>query len=230
MATPNSSTPGIRDALADGFRGLLGDAETQSALSLWDRSYATGKPHALIEYVNEVAAALMLPTRQRHEIRMALYRALLTRGIDPTRSSTGAAGRRSVTPATVPRVVNGTGSANASAAFRVFRSVVLDVFRGVGAAGATAERDFSQAIRRHASAQKITDSGRMALEAWAAQLDDDGYFLRLAATEYPSFSHLMYVAACEALGPVLADRVFSSAIAQAETLADAAQFPPRRLL
>jgi hypothetical protein len=224
MATPNSSTPSIREALADGFRGLLGDADTQSALSLWDRSYAAGKPHALIEYVNEVAATLMLPTRQRHEIRMALYRALLTRGIDPTRNAGTAP--RGAAPSSAPA----GGGANASAAFRVFRSVVLDVFRGVGSAGATAERDFSQAIRRHASAHKITDSGRMALEAWAAQLDDDGYFLRLSSGEYPGFAHLMYVAACEALGPVLADRVFSAAIGQAETLPEAAQFPPRRLL
>lgn len=233
MARQDVAKTSIREALAEGFNELLSDADALSAVKLWDERYARSKPNALIEYVNEVAATLMLPTRQRHEIRMALYRALLARGIDPTRLSGGGAATAASSTDAAPRTVTPGGFDSGqppSAAFRVFRAVALGVFQGISASASEGPVLFVAAIKVHARSHGLTDSGRHALEAWAAGNDDDGYFRKLSAAEYPRVAHLMYVAACEAIGPVLADRVFSQAIGRAELMQEALEFSPRGLL
>lgn len=219
MATLDDKGRAVREALHAGLEHILDAAQAHSALVLWDREYAATRPNALIEYVNDVAAALALPTRQRHEVRMALYRALLARGIDPTQSRSGAP-----TPPAPRAPVEGT------AAFRIFRSVALGVFDGVRRPGASASGAFIAALTRRTPGGGLTDTAQRALETWALQHDDDGYFRRLSPAEYAPLTHLIYVAACEALGPVGADRLFAQAIARAEALPEAAEFPPRRLL
>lgn len=221
----------LRAALADGFAGVLGEPHVQSALALWDRRYAAGKPYALIEYVNELAAALTLPTRQRHELRMALYRALLARGIDPTLNAPARAPAGPV-PAQGAKTATATATATpgGNAAFRVFRCVAQALFHGVRADGLGGARMFENALRRQTDAHGLTPAGRQALLRWAAEEDDDGYFQRMSSSEYPAVAHLLYVAACEALGPVAADRLLSRAVKQAEALPEAASFAPQRLL
>lgn len=215
----------LRAALADGFAGVLGEPHARSALALWEQRYAAGKPYALIEYVNEVATALTLPTRQRHELRMALYRALLARGIDPT---LGASSR--TPPAAAPPPKSTTATPGGNAAFRVFRCVAQVLLHGVRADGLGGARLFEEALRRSTDAHGLTPAGRHALLRWAAGEDDEGYFQRMASSEYPAVAHLLYVATCEALGPVAADRLLSRAVRQAEALPEAASFPPQRLL
>lgn len=217
----------LRAALADGFAGVLGEPHARSALALWDQRYAAGKPYALIEYVNEIATALTLPTRQRHELRMALYRALLARGIDPTLNTPTHA---SASPAPAQAAKTPTATPGGNAAFRVFRCVAQALFQGVRADGLGGARLFEDALRRQADSHGLTPAGRHALLRWAAEEDDDGYFQRMSSSEYPAIAHLLYVAACEALGPVAADRLLSRAVKQAEALPEAASFPPQRLL
>ena len=219
----------LRDALAAGFEDVLGSQHVETALRLWDRHFAAGKSHALIEYVNQLAAALMLPTRQRHELRMALYRALLARGIDPTRGSdTARTPRAGADSSPIPRIDIGAGGN--SPAFRVFRQVALAVLRGMRADALGAARTFAEALDRHAGSHGFDASARSALVRWVDGEAADDFLRSLDVERYSVLTHLLYVAACEALGPVAADRLMSQAVRSAETLPEAATFPPQRLL
>lgn len=228
MAREDVAIAGLRSALAGSFAGLLGEQHVEPALSLWDRRYANGKPYALIEYVNELSAALQLPNRQRHELRMALYRALLARGIDPTRQTSPSATRAETDTTPTPRIeING---GDAQPAFRIFRHVALVILQGVRADHLGAADIFEAALRQYAKSHGVDDSGRDALIRWAGGDDAGGYFQRVAGERLPSLAHLLYVASCEALGPVAADRLMSRAIHGAEALPEAVVYPPQRLL
>ncbi len=219
----------LRDALAAGFADVLGSQHVDTALRLWDRHFADGKPHALIEYVNQLAAALMLPTRQRHELRMALYRSLLSRGIDPTRAGSGTAPPRPAGDgAPVTRIDVATSAGNP--AFRVFRQVALGMLQGVRADALGAAQIFAAALDRHAGAHGLDTGARNALARWVAGEAADEFLQRLSVEAYSNLAHLLYVAACEALGPVAADRLLSQSVRRAEALPEAVAFPPQRLL
>lgn len=219
----------LREALAAGFAAVLGSQHVDTALQLWDRHFAAGKPHALIEYVNQLAAALMLPTRQRHELRMALYRSLLAQGIDPTRASPGGAPVRPAGDgAPIPRIAIAGREGNP--AFRVFRQVALGVLQGVRADALGAAQIFASAIDRHASAHGLDAAARNALSRWVAGEAADDFLHSLSVEAYSSLAHLLYVGACEALGPVAADRLLSQSVRRAELMPEAVTFPPQRLL
>lgn len=218
----------LRDALAAGFADVLGTQHVDTALRLWDRHFAAGRPHALIEYVNQLAAALMLPTRQRHELRMALYRSLLARGIDPTRSNAAGPARPigDGTPITRIEITGREGNP----AFRVFRQVALVVLQGVRADALGAAQIFAAALDRHAESHGLDAGARHALGRWIAGEAADDFLQSVSVEAYSNLVHLLYVAACEALGPVAADRLLSQAVRRAEALPEAASFPPQRLL
>jgi hypothetical protein len=225
----NDQSGALRDALAAGFADVLGAQHVDTALQLWDRHFAHGKPHALIEYVNQLAAALMLPTRQRHELRMALYRSLLAQSIDPTRANAGTAPNRTAGDNTpVPRIEIGERDSNP--AFRVFRQVALGVLQGVRADALGAVQIFAAALDRHASANGLDAGARNALARWVAGEAADELLQSLSVETYSNLAHLLYVAACEALGPVAADRLLSQSVRRAELLPEAAAFAPQRLL
>ena len=73
-------------------------------------------------------------------------------------------------------------------------------------------------------------SARSALVRWVDGEAADDFLRSLDVERYSVLTHLLYVAACEALGPVAADRLMSQAVRSAETLPEAATFPPQRLL
>lgn len=218
MARDNGGAA-LRAALSTGLAAVLGEARVGAALQLWERRNAGGKPYTMIEYVNELTSTLALPARQRHELRIALYRALMERGIDPTLNTA------------LPQAAQRPAAQQAAnAPFRVFRCVVHDVLGSVRADAMGGAQLFESTLRLRAAEHGLSAGLQQALLQWIDGADDNGYFLRAAPADYAAVTHLLYVAACEALGPVATDRLFSRAIARAEALPEAAAFPPQRLL
>jgi len=70
---------------------------------------------------------------------------------------------------------------------------------------------------------------RLLRELWARPLQAH-WVLDLPVTELSQVVHLLYMALCEALGPVEADQVLTRAVRAAEQGPLARQFSPRRLL
>jgi hypothetical protein len=71
---------------------------------------------------------------------------------------------------------------------------------------------------------------RLLREAWADPLRHHWVLAGVPANELGKAVHLLYVAMCEALGPVEADQVLTSAVRAAEQHPAARQFSPRRLI
>jgi hypothetical protein len=66
-------------------------------------------------------------------------------------------------------------------------------------------------------------------EAWQ-QPAEQSWLLNTSETELAELVNLLYVALCEALGPVEADQVLTRAVKAASLLPQARQFSPRRLI
>jgi hypothetical protein len=71
---------------------------------------------------------------------------------------------------------------------------------------------------------------RLLREAWADPLRHHWVLAGVPADELGKAVHLLYVALCEALGPVEADQVLTRAVRIAEQHPAARQFSPRRLI
>ncbi len=69
------------------------------------------------------------------------------------------------------------------------------------------------------------------LYIWAiAGAADDHLLSRYTAVHLQGFIHALYLAACDGLGPVAADKLLSTSIARAQALPAAVEFSPNLLL
>lgn len=221
-----------RQAIYLGLMANLEEAQAQVALRIWDSGYAPSRSTAIIDFVAEIAARLKLPPKQRHEVRMGLYQALLRydAGREPPPIEAPSVG-----PIAKPAPADGTAAAGAadsgaSAAYVVFAAMAEHILGGVRADGPVAMDDFARSLDTQSFAADPRGADRPVLMSWLRGQGTLTAFAKASEDHFSLLVHGLYVAAAEALGPVAADRLLAQAVTHAEPLREARRFPPRRLL
>lgn len=224
-----------RQAIFYGLSQTLGADQAQIGVRIWDGSYAKQKPSAIIEYVTEVASTLELPPNQRHEMRMALYQALLK--YDAGRESPPAI--ETAAPAPPPAATVPAEKAPAAAKvvglppaaeFIVFSRIAQEIFDGVRDAGGVAQHEFRLSLQNQNGHSGLSAMERKQLIDWSKNGSPAADMAKTAEKTLARMVHVLYFAACEALGPVRGDRLLSLAVSAAEELPEARRYSPRKLL
>jgi len=224
-----------RQAIFYGLSQTLGADQAQIGVRIWDGSYAKQKPSAIIEYVTEVASTLELPPNQRHEMRMALYQALLK--YDAGRASPPAI--ETAAPAPPPAATAPPEKAAAAAKvvalppaaeFVVFSCIAQEIFDGVRDAGGVAQHEFRLSLQNQNGHSGLSALERKQLIDWSKNGSSAADMAKTAEKTLARMVHVLYFAACEALGPVRGDRLLSLAVSAAEELPEARRYSPRKLL
>jgi len=92
--------------------------------------------------------------------------------------------------------------------------------------------DLSRHLLASLPAARLGKQAQQILSTCCATLENGGVGsvkTGVSVKEMTAFLDLIYVWTCEALGPVLTDRLFATAIRHCESLPEARRFPPRRL-
>lgn len=219
-----------RQSVLNGLNSCLSAAQTEQAMHIWDRSYLNARSSAIIEFVVEVAARLDLPPRKRHEIRLAVYQALLAHG----KVAQGKAAAAQVS-ADQPPISPAGGDAlpapeSAPPAYTVFAAVLAAVLDDARAFGKAEFDEFCSRVSSSSRLAEIGDTRAAALINWLRGRGQLRVFIDDSEGVLAASLHLLYVALAEALGPVPADRILARAITAGENLPEARQFAARRLL
>lgn len=222
-----------RDAILVGLRASgFGDSQVTTALHIWDERFARERPAAIIEYMTETAQSLRLAPNQRHEMRMAIYQALLR--YDARRMPLP----ESVTMPSAPSAPSPKPSPERSEAIaeprspqQVIAEALLHQLRHQCQwQDESTLSEVSACLRKEGPGQRATalsrNLGRWMVNGGSLPAD----WLTGTIDELAEGLHLVYVAIAEALGPVLADRILTGAVQMAERLPEARSFPPSRLL
>lgn len=217
-----------RQALFVGLSGTLDDAQAQIGLRLWDQGYAQHRPAAIIEFVAELSTQLGLPPKQRHEMRMGIYQALLKydAGREPLPGPAPTSGISSGAAAASPAKT----AARGAPAFVVFAHLLQQLADGLRAADAVSKHDLIQSLQKLGPRSGLEFGLHHGLTQWAKEGAPLGAF---AAADEKSLSlavHTLYVGLCEALGPVATDQLLAKAVRATEALPEALRFSPQRLL
>lgn len=221
-----------RQAIYLGLSANLDEAQAKAALRVWDTGYAQTRPTAIIDFVADIALQLELPPKQRHEVRMGLYQALLRfdagREMPPEIPS---GPLTAVGPAAggvaAPVLPEGPG---ATPAYVVFSVVAEGLLEGVKNDGPVALHDFSHSLESQSTVTGPRGEDRPALLAWIQGSGGLSGFAKASEAQLARVVHSLYVASAEALGPVAADRLLAHSVSQAEGLREARRFSPRKLL
>ncbi len=224
-----------RQAIFYGLSQTLGADHAQIGVRIWDASYAKQKPSAIIDYVTEVASTLELPPNQRHEMRMALYQALLK--YDAGRETPPPMAVAAPAPA-APVAAGAEGAPVAAkvvalppaAEFVVFSCIAQEIFDGVRDAGGVAQHEFRQSLQNQNGHSGLSALERKQLIDWSKSGSPAADLGKTAEKTLARMVHVLYFAACEALGPVRGDRLLSLAGAAAEALPESRRYSPRKLL
>lgn len=223
-----------RKALHLGLMGALDESQSQIGLRLWDQSFALQKPGAIIEFVAELSAQLSLTPKLRHEMRMGIYQALLKydagrepipeiNGHAPLHNSVAVA---AVTPTPDVPVARVRGSPE----YVVFCALLQQLLEGLRLVDAVAKHDLIQSLQKQSGRSGLDFGRHHALTQWAKDGAPLGAFAAEPEDVLALAVHTLYVAFCEAIGPVATDQLLARAVRAAETLPEAIRFPPRRLL
>lgn len=205
---------------------VLGAVLAASGMQVWDRSYAASKPFAIIEFVNEVSGVLALQSRQRHELRVAIYKSMTAKN--------GAPSRAVAAPAAIKATVVPLSSANPAAgqpvAFLVFESVCRHMHEAVMAEGSVTPREIAETLYRTLIVDYDQDTQAETFARWCGSQGDLEGLMQGASDKYALYLQKFHAVLRELLGLEPADQLLRKAIAAAETLPAAAIFHPHRLL
>jgi hypothetical protein len=113
-------------------------------------------------------------------------------------------------------------------ALQVFMALALAINREVMAKGHNAHLDFSEAFAELKGQSRFRDAALLA--NWPTQEPNTEITSTLTEQDLSALFHLLYMALCEALGPVKADKTLQAVIAEVEQHPAAREFSPRRLL
>lgn len=243
MSTNPASPPDPvrrRGALQTGLESVLSPLQVQAALRLWDEHYASARAMALAEYVAQLSQQLDYSVLQRHALRVAVYHAVSKYDVPGSPRAGAAVANAAPPPAgSKPVVAGGPVPSSAptpppaplrSAAYVVFVCMGKEILANVVRDGPSATQTFADALQRHSDALRTKAEHGLSLRSWAQGDGSLEPLAELADTRLGLLIHAMFAAAAEALGPTTAKRVLAHAARVAETLPEALQFPPRRLL
>ncbi len=215
-----------RERLQQALLSVLDAATARRAIELWGTAYAATRPYAIIEFVNEVSVALALQTKQRHDLRLALYKTLTGKHIELPKADVLARGPEKATIVPFP----GNGAAGAPVAFSVFEAICQHMYDAVIEAGAATPRQIADTLYRTLVVDYDKDLHADAFVRWTAGQNDLKSLVGTTPDIYTLYAEKFHATLRELLGPVLSERLRSHAVAAAERLPAAAHYPPARLL
>ena len=246
----SSKAPVTAAILQAAIASVLDEPRAAAAVELWEREFAASKPDALVELVGRIGDAVSDDPRARHQARVALYKALIERGLDPAATMRATATAIAASKATVlpakpaspaatptapapaafnPLATGSFGRAPSRPAYVVFERFCETLLHGVQSESPSAGQLLAISLRAQAGRAKAFKSRLDALADWAAGGSLEN-FREAADSELSEAAHCLYVALCEALGPVSADAKLALAVQTTQRLPEATAFPPRKLL
>jgi hypothetical protein len=201
----------------------------EQAFFFWEEHYSQQGSFRVSQYIDALMQHVGLNQAQRRELSVALYAAMGKP--DQALAAVPAVLRRDQSTAAVPGAQAATPKplTPQSSATAILGELLAQLVDGAVRAhkledllenldfGATELNPASARAAKHWVANQLRDARGV-----AAQI--------VEADDRRSVVNVIYMALCEALGPVAADRILGHATQQAERLAEAADFSPRQLL
>lgn len=230
-----------RRAVYTALRSVLGSrpALIPACFRVWERDFA-GQPHFVVtRYVRVCAeqAALddaerMLLTRRIFELLAQPYdqlepypNELVDTPVEVTAALPAPAASAPASPEPPPAALPTTASAVVTGA--VARSLLSPVRAQLRSKPEVIGEILTDAFRQ----TRLASSDHLRALNWArAGAVDDGQLTGMTDASLKELVHGLYIAACDALGPVAADRLLAQSIARAQSLPAAVEFPPDLLL
>jgi hypothetical protein len=202
----------------------------ERAFGYFEENFAAQSVFRVAQYIDGLMGHVGLNPTQRRALSVALYAALGKQDGDlaqvPAVLRKGAAAGAPAVAAAPVRA--GTAASSVDAATTVLTAVLRKLVEG-GVRSVSPE-DFLASLQ--ASCADFRGSTRTAADEWiAGSLADVEHFAaRAAAADRRAVINAVYVALCDACGPVAADKILARAVEAAEKLDAAGQCPPRSLL
>jgi hypothetical protein len=199
----------------------------EQAFFFWEEHYSQQGTFRVSQYIDALMQHVGLNQAQRRELSVALYAAMGKP--DQALAVIPAVLRRTRDGAAAPSAPTAARpSAPQSSATTILGELLAHLVDGAVRARKLEDLleilDFRQTQLAPASARAATQ--------WAAnQLREARSFAaQIVEADRRSMVNLLYMALCEAVGPVSADRILGNATQQAERLPEALEFSPRQLL
>lgn len=200
-----------RQAIINGLAPLLREDQTLVALEIFDRSFAHGPAFNLQKYVDQLCERLV-PSFPRRDLHRALVASVFLGG-------SGGEGKLDMRPES-----DGPSPAN-----RVFEHLLggfLSLVAGTRPKVETAVRTY---LAEKLGALGLSVVAQKALSEWLSRRQAN-IGTPISRESMRNLLNLAYVLVCEYLGPVVADRLLSQAVAETEALPEAHAVAPRSLL
>jgi hypothetical protein len=218
-----------RRAVYHALSGVFADsAMLLRALDVWDTQFADQRGFRVNLYVSAVAQDIVLNDAQVRALASALYAAMTTPEKNLPQLPTALRSRYAeAAPQSTPADVSmQTGVVNPRLA--VFTTLLAAMIDGV--ARAQKFDDFVEALE--SQAPELSNSAMQARTVWinGALTKLRQFVNAVPDAERRTVVNDLYVALCDACGPVIADRILASAVQTTEQSPEARFFSPRAFL
>jgi hypothetical protein len=224
------------------------------AFRLWQREFADLPHFVATRYVTRCAGLIGLTDAQRIALTRSIFESLgkpydamprvpeelLLDSADADDDSGlsvrgGAVPRAAATkPATTPSVTvypPAPQSIASTAASVVFGAICRSLLAPVRAQARSQADLLRQIIDDALAHARVPETQRTGIASWCvAGAADEGMAATMSTPELRRIVHALYLAACDALGPVAADNLLAQSISRAQGLSAAVEFPPDQLL
>ena len=125
---------------------------------------------------------------------------------------------------------NVTGKKKGSLEMTVFVALISRLTISAGYPQAESYQAFNEAVKEEIATIYIEDSSRKQIIDWVDVLNLTAFKSNFAPEELSPIVHCMYIALCEVLGPVEADKILNQAIHYTSQLPLAKKFSPKNFL
>jgi len=152
---------------------------------------------------------------------------------DPGLALRGAAPARAVaaSPAPATRAPTRQLPVASTAASVVFGAICRSLLAPVRAQARSQADLLRQIIDDALTHARIPEAQRAGIASWSvAGATEESMAAALSTPELRRIVHALYLAACDALGPVAADTLLAQSVSRAQGLSAAVEFPPDQLL
>jgi hypothetical protein len=202
----------------------------ERAFGYFEDNFAAQAVFRVAQYIDGLMGHVGLNPTQRRALSVALYAALNKQDGElsqvPAVLRKGPAGATSAAAAAPARAAaaSGTGDAASTVLAAMLRKLVEGGTRSIS------PEDFVASLQR--SCSEFRGGTRAAADDWIAGslTDVERFAARTATADRRAVINAVYVALCDASGPVAADKILARAVEAAEKLDAAGQCPPRSLL
>ena len=221
------------------------------AFRLWQREFADQPHFVATRYVTRCAGLIGLTDTQRIALTRSIFESLgkpydtMPRVPDQLLLSAedieddsglalrGAAPARAVagSPAPAARAPTRQLPVASTAASVVFGAICRSLLAPVRAQARSQADLLRQIIDDALTHARIPEVQRAGIASWSvAGATEESMAAALSTPELRRIVHALYLAACDALGPVAADTLLAQSVSRAQGLSAAVEFPPDQLL